>query len=69
MIPKGRFKRLKTSFVKIFLYAILILFIALIINFYFMLLVPKPYIIIFDNGPPYEIEREPIIIRFINYIV
>ncbi|MFW9785618.1 MAG: hypothetical protein ACFFFB_25265 [Candidatus Heimdallarchaeota archaeon] len=69
MIPKKRFKRLKTSFVKIFLYAILILFIALIINFYFMLQVPKPYIIIFDNGPLYEIEREPIIIRFINYIV
>ncbi|MFW9773312.1 MAG: hypothetical protein ACFFEO_14240 [Candidatus Thorarchaeota archaeon] len=70
MIPKERFKSLKTDLVKIFLYVLLILFIALIINFYFMLQVPKPQIIIiFDDGPPAEIEREPIIIRFINYIV
>lgn len=70
LIPKERLKIFKINFVKTLLIAILFLFIGLIINFYLMLQIPEYHpLILFDLDSPLEIEPDPLIIRFVKYLV
>ncbi|MHA1914639.1 MAG: hypothetical protein ACW97V_09780, partial [Promethearchaeota archaeon] len=60
----------KNNFVKILFITFLYLFVGLIINYYLMLQVPKYHpIFIHRLDSPLQIEQEPLILRFINYII
>ncbi len=60
----------KKNFIRILLILLFYLFCGLVMNYYLMLQVPRYVpIMIPYYGPPITIEQEPIVLRFINYLV